>query len=303
MSAVSTVTTAMGLRPSTAFQRFSDYSVHRDDKQAYFGTDGDVSFMFNSTRNCLVGDGQGNAIEIRGLNMAPDRVTLTEHFLKAPKANADILSATEATNEICNRDFEVLGTNMTSALSTHYAEGGIVITTAGAGNDQAIVAPHLDTAESAWAQVTWGTDQLTRWEAVIQTAASVTAAKVWAGLKLTNTNAVATDNDQAYFLYDSAAGASPTLWHTVYSIGGTDTDAAVSTSVVAAVATSTTYHLVIDIDSSRIARFYINGNLAATSTALTNTTDLIPYIGVMDTGGAAKSVRIFKQQISRKAGA
>lgn len=303
MSAVSAVTSAMALRPSTAFQRFTSYTVHRDDEEAYFGTDGDVFLRYDATRGCLVVDGQGNAVEVRGLNMAPDRFELVERFQKAPKLNADILSATEATNEVCNRDFEVLGTNMTSALSVHYVEGGILITTAGAANDQAIVLPHLDAGESAWAQTTWGTDQQVRWEAVIQTTASVTAEKIWAGLKLTNTNVVATDNDQAYFLYDTAAGASPTLWHFVYSIGGTDTDTAVSSALVPAVAVNTTYHLLINIDSSRIATFYINGLLVGTSTALTNATDLIPYIGVMDTAGAAKSLRIFKTAISRKAGA
>lgn len=302
-STVSTATADMALRPSTSFQRFSTYSSVRDNTHLLFGDDGDVAMYFNTTRNCFVADGQGNAIEIRGLNMAPDRITLTENFLRKPGLNADIQNAAEATREIANTDFEILGTSAVDADVTLYAEGGISMATHGAGNDQTIILPHLDTDQSAWTKTTWGTDQQSRFECVIQTAASVAAMKIWAGLKLTNTNTVATDNDQAYFLFDTAASANATLWHYVYSIGGTDTDTAVSSALVAAVATTTTYHLVIDIDSSRIARFYINGLLVGTSTALTNATDLIPYVGVMDTAGAAKTIRLFKLQMSRKAGA
>src|SRR3990167_2044680 len=298
MSAVAAVTTAMGLPPTTAFQRFTQYAVMRDDKPLYFGTDGDIAAQFNATRNCAILDGQGNAVEIRGLNMAPDRYELTERFLRAPKINADINSATEATREIANPDFEILGTNATSDDSIHYAEGGILIETDGGAADQVIVLPHLDADQSAWNKITWGTDQSTRWEAVIQTTASVAALEIWAGLKLTNTRTIATDADQVFFIFNPAAGASPTPWHTVYSIGGTDTEAGVGSAVAA----DTTYHLVIDIDSSRIARFYINGTLVTTSTALTTAVDLIPYIGV-EGDAAAKSLRIFKQANRRKAGA
>ena len=300
MSAVSAVTSAMALRPSTAFQRFTSYSVHRDDEEAYFGTDGDVFLRYDATRGCLVADGQGNAVEVRGLNMAPDRYELVERFNKAPKLNADILSATEATNEVCNRDFEILGTNASSDDATLYAEGGILIETDGGDDDQVIVLPHLDTGESAWTSTTWGTDQETRWEAVIQTAASIAAIHIWAGLKLTNTSVLATDADQAYFYFNTEAGSDATKWHAVYSIGGTDTDTASSTAAVGA---NTTYHLVVNIDSARLATFYVNGTLIATSTALTNAIDLIPYIGVQALTTAAKSIRIFKTAISRNSGA
>lgn len=298
---VSTASTDMAARPTTAFQRFTDYAVTRDDKYMLFGDGGDAGIIYNSTRDTLIIDGLGVAVEVRGLNMARDRFELVERFNRAPKLNADIQNAAEATREIANTDFEVLGTNAVSASSVFYAEGGIVLTTAGAANDQVIILPHLDANQSVWAATTWGTDQLVRWEAVIQTAASVATMKIWAGLKLTNTNVIATDNDQAYFLYDTAGAADATKWHAVYSIAGTDTDT--SLTATSAVGANTTYHLMIDIDSSRIARFYLNGAKVATSTALTNATDLIPYIGVMDTAGAAKSLRIFKQAISRKAGA
>lgn len=210
-----------------------------------------------------------------------------------PGINADLASGTEATREPVSRSFEVLGTNGTSALSTYYAEGGITFTTAGANDDQMILLPHLDTKQTAWSQVTWGTDKQTEWACNISTAASVALVTLWAGLKLTNTSVVATDNDQAFFRVTAAGN-----WSAIYSIGGTDTT--VDTGV--AVAASTKYRLGIAIDSSRIARFYINDELVATSTALTDATDLIPYIGVHANTGSAKAMNIHFQSISRSIG-
>lgn len=215
-----------------------------------------------------------------------------------PSLNADIQNAAEATRMIADPDFEVLGTNMTSALSTFNAEGGIKLTTAGADDDQAILLPHLDANQSGWAQTTWGTDQQTRWEAVIETGASIANYHLWAGLKLTNTSTLGTDNDQAFFRFN-VEDTDSTVFQIVYSIGGTDTQK--PTEVV--VAASTRYYLVIEIDEARVARFYINNVLVYTSTALTDAIDLIPYIGVQALTGAAKSVVVYGEAISRKAGA
>lgn len=299
MSANQFITTAsadMTARPATSFQRFVTYSNVRADQYLLFGDSGEAGIKYDSTLKKLIIDGGGNAVEIRGEGMAPDRIQLEKVFGgKLVTIAASVLFSTDT-------DFEVLGTSADATEITNGPEGGIVLTTEGAASDQTIVLPLTTASRTPWTSITWGTDQATRYEAVIQTGASITAAKVWVGLKLTNTNVVATDNDQAYFLYDSAAGADATKWHAVYSIAGVDTDAAVSSSI-AAVAVSTIYHLVVDIDSSRIARFYVNGVLGATSTALTTATDLIPYVGVMDTAGAAKAITLFKASISRDAGA
>lgn len=297
MSAVSAVTTAMGLRPTTAFQRFSAYAVMRDDDPLYFGTDGDYALSYNSTRNCLVIDGQGTGIDQKNW-LLKDRVMFIERFLRPPGINADIQNAAEATREIVNTEFEVLGTNAVSADVAVGVEGGITVQTHGATNDSTIILPHLDASQSAWTKVTWGTDQETRWETVIKTPAAVTSIIIWAGLKLTNTPTVATDNDQAYFLFDTGAGASPTYWHAVFSNNGTDSDNALTS--LAVVAAATKYHLVINIDSSRIPTFYINGTLAYTGTALKDTTDLIPYIGVKDlSAGSARIMTVYAEAISR----
>lgn len=214
-----------------------------------------------------------------------------------PSLNADIQNAAEATRMIADPDFEVLGTNMTSALSTFNAEGGINLTTAGADNDQAILLPHLDANQSSWAQWTWGTDKKTYWQARIRSGASIAAAILWAGLKLTNTPTTATDNDQVFFRYQN--GVNSGKWQAIYSIGNTDSanDSGVT------VAAATEYVLEIAIDASRIARFFINNSLVLTSTALTDATDFIPYIGVQASGAAAaKSVTVYGQYISRDSG-
>jgi hypothetical protein len=210
-----------------------------------------------------------------------------------PAINADIQNAAEATRMIADPDFEIVGTNATTALCTYNAEGGIKLTTAGASGDQEILAPHLDANQTPWTQVTWGTDQQVEWEMHLKTGSAVTSETVWAGLKLTNTPVVATDNDQAFFRYDPTANSGK--WQVVYSIGGTDTT--VDTGVAAAA--DTEIHFKTAIDSSRIARFYLNGVLVATSTALTNTTDLIPYGGVQADTAAAKHIYVYGQAISR----
>lgn len=214
-----------------------------------------------------------------------------------PSINADIQNAAEATRMIADPDFEVLGTNASSDDVTFYAEGGIKLETDGADGDEVIVLPHLDANQSAWAQVTWGTDKQVEWECHIKSGSSIANAIVWAGLKLTNTEVLATDNDQAFFRYEDDVSSGALI--AVYSIGGTDTS--VNTGIT--VAADTEYRLRIWIDSARKARFYVNGELVATSTALTNATDLIPYIGVAaDGAGAAKHLYVFGQSISRQIG-
>lgn len=209
-----------------------------------------------------------------------------------PGINADIQNAAEATRMVADPDFEVLGTNASSDDVTFYAEGGITLETDGADHDQVIVLPHLDANQSAWTQVTWGTDQETQWECELKAHATITTVIYWAGLKLTNTSVTATDNEQAFFRFQPSVSAN---WQAIYSIGGVDV--AVDTGVV--VAASTAYHLRVQIDSSRIAKFYINGVLVATSTALT-AGDLIPYIGVQNEGvAAARALYVRGQSISR----
>jgi len=168
---------------------------------------------------------------------------------------------------------------------------GIQLQTDGGGTDSVIIAPHLDTTQTAWTGILWGTENQTIWEAVIRIGSSIADVVFWAGLKLTNTATVATDADQVFFRFDAGVAN----WEATYSIAGVD----VETDTSVAVAINTTYKLRIEIDSSRIAHFYINDNKVAVTTALTDDIDLIPYIGLLESAAAAKDMVICYQKISR----
>ena len=254
------------------------------------------------------------------------RYYLEEYFLQRPILNANLDQA--ATVEVARagqKNFEVLGTNMTSALSTFATtSAGINLTTAGADQDQAILAPHLDNAGtgdtdsiSAWTGVQWGTENSTHWECSIMLPA-LDNQKVWAGLKLTNDQLVATDANQAFFKYQTDATNSEAFtdfakWHFVHSIGGTDYISQLPITVAA----NTPYHFKIEIDSSRQASIFVNGqqyNVTSTSgstggtavttgttktAALTDDVDFIPYIGIEAGAAAAEAVNIHYTAISR----
>lgn len=210
-----------------------------------------------------------------------------------PGINADIQNAAESVRMVTDPYLEVVGTNATSACVTYNAEGGITLTTAGASGDQVILCPHLDSNQSAWTQWTWGTDREVIYEATIRTGAAITAEKVWCGLKLTNTPTVATDNDQVYVRYE--AGVDSGVWQVISSIGGTDT----TTSTTITVAVSTTYRVQIVVNAARKAKAYINDQLVYTTAALTDATDLIPYVAVEAAAAAAKSITVYGCEISR----
>ena len=253
------------------------------------------------------------------------RYYLEEWFKQIPALNAvniidpdaDDASALAA-HVAANKDFEVLGTNMTTALATRNATAaGIVLTTAGADQDQAILAPHLDSGQTAWTGTKWGTENQVSWECSLNTNA-IDNQKLWAGLKLTNDQLVATDDDQAFFKFQTDATNSEafddyTLLHFVHSIGGTDYISALPITVAA----NTNYHLKIDFDSDRKMSIFVNGvqyNITSTSgstggtavtsgttksAAMTDDVDLIPYIGIEAGAAAAEAVDVHYQCISR----
>lgn len=223
-----------------------------------------------------------------------DRYYLEERFQRSPGVNADLASATEATRVPANRDFEIVGTNSTSALCTFSAGGGITLTTAGADEDDEVVTPHLDTAQTAWAGTNWNTNDEVGVGTVMQTGANISDARIWAGLKLTFDNVIATDDDQVYFHYEDSNNGG--RWNFVTSRAGTDVETDTGITVVL----STQYKLEIRVDSNRIPRGYIDGVLVATAAALTADIDLIPYIGVSADATAAKAITVRKAWISKE---
>ena len=124
------------------------------------------------------------------------RYYLEEYFSKKPALNAVAIIDPDADSAsalaayvIANKDFETLGTNYTTALTTYAAtSAGILMTTATADQDQAILLPHLDANQSAWAKTLWGTENQVEWECSIMLPA-IDNQKVWCGLKLTGTHA------------------------------------------------------------------------------------------------------------------
>ena len=244
------------------------------------------------------------------------RFYLDEWFLQRPGLNANIDQAsTVEVQRALNRNWEALGTNMTTALATFATtSAGILATTAGADQDQAILTPHLDTAATAWAGCLWGTENEVHWETSIMLPA-IDNQNVWAGLKLTNAPELATDDDQAYFNFLTDADNSGqsfddfTKLHFIYSVGGTDYISVLPITVAA----NTPYHLKMEIDSDRKITIFVNGiqyNVTSTSgstggtavtavqpgtaatksTALTDDVDLIPYNGIEANAGAAEAL-------------
>lgn len=251
------------------------------------------------------------------------RYYLEEYFHNRPGINANIDQVyTVEVARACNKNFEALGTNITTALVTFDAtRGGINVATAGADQDQGIIAPHLDTDTSAWANVLWGTENQVEWECSISTGA-IDNIKIWAGLKLTNDQLIATDVDQMFFKFqtdetNSEVFTDYTVLHFVHSIGGTD----YITALPITVAANTVYHLKISVDSNRQATIFVNGvqyNVANTAgstggttatasgkapvvrtAALTDDVSLIPYVGVEAGDANAAVIDVHYTGISR----
>lgn len=279
-----------------------------------------MSEIYYNASNLIVGN---------GFVRNPERYYLEEFFLQRPALNGVLDSgkggtsdstttAAELTDIIkANKNFEVFGENMTSDLCTFNSKrAAITITTAGADQDQAIILPHLDSKQTAWTEITWGTQNQVEWECAISIP-NIEHIKVWAGLKLTKDQLFKTDDNQAFFKFqtDSTNSEEFTTFanlHFIYSKAGTDyiTDLGIPVSA------DTIYRLRIVINKAREVTIFVNEkqySLTHTSPvggatesavnkrslALTNDKDLIPYIGVEAGIGIAKSLDVYYQKISR----
>ena len=257
------------------------------------------------------------------------RYYLEEYFDLLPGINGDLASTTESTNTPVSRQFEILGTNHTSALATYSTTvAGMAMTTATADADQMIVTPHLDTKQGAWAGTKWGTENQVHWECGIRTSAAIDNQKIWAGLKLTNDQLPQTDANQAYFYFatDETVGqvlSDYTPLYFIYSIAGAD----YLTNTGITVEASTNYHLKITTDSDRKLSIFVNGEqygLATTATttfdgstsvtgttqatidnntqksaAMTDDIDLIPCVGLENGDAAAAALDVNFMAMSR----
>lgn len=217
-----------------------------------------------------------------GLHARANRYYLEETFNQRPQLNASVAFTT-------NLDFEIIGTSATDINVIFAANfGGISLDTTIAAGDQNVVQPHLDPILSSWTGVNWDTAQSLEWECALQPVHD-TDVIYWAGLKLTFDQAPLTDAFQAYFR--SVDGGN---WFTEVAIAGANT----STDTGIAATAGGTFRFAILIDSSRVARMYINEVLVTTTGAL-DSTNLIPYVGVETSTAAARTVNLAYEKISR----
>ncbi len=230
-----------------------------------------------------------------------NRFILTWLGNKSMGIDADATNASEAVRDIVGQEFEILGTNATSAdVALDTVSGGITLSTHGAANDSTILLPHLTAGMSAWTKVLWNTAKSLVWEAVIKSSSTVALQQWWNGLKLTNVPLATTDADSVFFAYSSAVNGG--AWQFLYSIGGTLTTVNVASKVVAAVAASTVYKLRIEVYSDRTFMGFINDVpvMLSPGPALTNLSTFIPYNGILAlTSAVVRSLTVKRQMISQ----
>jgi len=229
-------------------------------------------------------------------------------FQQRPHLNAAVLItntaptlAQMALRFAANPNWEVAGTNMTSALCTFSTRGGITLTTAGAAEDASVLGTHADTTQTQSLATDYATDDELYFRARIYTGASISDYVLMAGFGLTLVNtadfAVGNDNESAWFRYED--GVNSGNWQVNSSDNGTDDTINTTTSVAA----STLYDLELAVNASRVPRFYINGSFVGEGSALGTGHDLVPLIGVhepADGGGAAKAFTVIDVTLGKR---
>lgn len=192
---------------------------------------------------------------------------------------------------LANPNFEVAGTNMTSALATHQSTAaGLQLATAGANNDQAILQPRqTNSGDSRWASVP--TDLLPEWSTSFRLA-SVANISIKAGLALTNAHNLTTDDDQIALWFSTATGGNFLL---AYSAAGTD--ATIDTGVTPAAATE--YRLRIKTLTT-LGAYDVYLNETVVARLRTGETGLVfkPYMSIQALTGAAKTIQIRHQALT-----
>tara|TARA_R100001440_G_scaffold18434_3_gene31166 strand:+ start:3567 stop:5126 length:1560 start_codon:yes stop_codon:yes gene_type:complete len=231
-----------------------------------------------------------------------------------------------------NQNFVLGGTNSGSVQVSGNAGrptngfAGIKLVTGTTDNDFTVLTTRDGETEipttfdsSAWSSVPFGTENKIQFDCGLSTGGTITNYAIWAGLKLTEVGAYATDANQAYFLYatDDDLGALTTNGnlHFVYSVGGTDYITDLGISVVA----STVYKLRISIDENRKISVFVNNvqyGLTSTPTtttaggvtesvstakslALTDDIDLLPFVGVQALSASGRGMQIGFIKMSR----
>lgn len=213
-----------------------------------------------------------------------------------PGLNADIANADESIREIADPMFEVLGTNMTSALCTHRAEGGILLTTAGADNDQAFLIAHQDTSQSIWNK-TWDTTLEFEWSMLMKTGSAITTVSYISGMK-SDLDGSIDDADLAIFRFNSESGN--TTWKFVSQEGGVG---GVTLDTTIAIVADTVYHLALKCGTDQIVRAYINGSYVGSQSFAGGSELLEPFLSCQQLAGSiTRDIVVYGQKLSSKYG-
>lgn len=245
---------------------------------------------------------QKTAQEIEPLAVLKSQISKTvyvEEFRQKPRLGTEIAIGTKFDQTIAiavqgqNRDWEIAGTNASGDDVTFADGGGVTLTLDGASADQIFIIPNQDTAQTSLASVKWNTDDEIAGVFKIKTGSAITSQILLAGftsdMTVDATFVLGDNDDELYFYYNPASSAN---WQAATSRSGTDTLQDLGSTF--AVAASTEYELVIAVDSDRVPRFYINGELAHTAAALDAATDLYPRVGAEATATGAPVLTVRK---------
>jgi len=194
-------------------------------------------------------------------------------------------------------DFEITGEAVSDADCTNNDDFGLDLKTSTAGDDdQCFIVPAAGADNrSLFAELNWGPENETEFEAVIKTETLANADVYLVGLGLTTpaTYDAAIDADQFMFSY---LQGTDTNWQMDANIANVDVTHDTGVAVVA----NNTYHFRIAFDEARRAHCYINGRLVYVGNqAATADAALKPIVGV-EAGSANESMKMFVSRIAMK---
>ncbi len=278
-------------------------------------------------------------INERGLWLNNTHIYHEERFDQCPALKAvldtytsSVAAAEAVATNVANKNFSVIGTNMTTALCTFSTDGGITLTTAGSSSDQAIVLPSLSTKQTRLSAIQWLSQKSPRFECFIRTPATITSYAMWAGFKLTNTDALATDADAVFFKFTTTADSGGSATNLTVCIARAGTKVVTILPIV--ITASTLYRLTLSVNAqrqvfARVATTFqpkdtsgtalvntnaefssksfrllpgVDGVTGADNTApLTTAINFIPYVGVKALTGSARALDLIELKLGRAA--
>lgn len=230
---------------------------------------------------------------------APRRFKVESIFDRLPATAAEVDPASFSSQAViraytqASREWLLSGTNAAAAGATFAPRGGVKLATAGSSGDQMILSPLVINSinQHALGGTQWTAQYQPRLDIVCTAPSTITSMRVVMGMKLTAGMTIATDDDQALFVYDTAAGSSPGLWHCVSSVGGVDIDSpALATTSRSTFRAGDRYVASLAWDNDNRVVFLIDNQIVGTSEPMTTGINYIPVLGVEASTGAAREM-------------